>query len=162
MHNSNTKLVNIFLNIAKLLKIQRANPHRIRAYNRGADTIAALDENIADIANRQDLRSLPGIGKELTSKIEEFLTTGTIQAYEELKTPLPLEVRSWLSLPGLSEPIVNDLYFRLGIQSLKDLKALAQSHLLRTQPGISVSTEELVYAIEELQKKQSNNSIETT
>ena len=81
-------------------------------------------------------------------KIQEFLSTGRIRAYEELKTPLPDSVREWVTLPGFSEPIVHDLVFRLGITTWEDLEALAQSHLLQTLPGLGTRGEEILIAIQ--------------
>jgi len=132
---------------AERLAVQRANPYRIRAYRKAADTIEALEEDIADVASRQALEDLDGIGSDLADKIEEFLKTGTIQAYEALRTPLPEAVKAWTQLPGLSESLVAYLYTRLGITTLSDLERLVRSHLLRTVPGFSGSEERLLEAI---------------
>ncbi len=142
----------LFTSMAGLLASKGENPYKVKAYRRAADSLKALHEEIGILANRGELRTIPGIGKELASKIQEFLSTGRIRAYEELKTPLPESVREWVTLPGFSEPIVNDLYFRLGIRSLDDLEALASSHLLRTRPGITAPTEELLGAIQSLRR----------
>jgi DNA polymerase (family 10) len=40
-----------------------------------------LEEDIADVASRQALEDIDGIGRDLADKIEEYLRTGTIQAY---------------------------------------------------------------------------------
>lgn len=150
MYQNNNTIANIFLTMAERLQKDGANPFRIRAYRRASATLSGLDEDIASIAQRGDVDSLPGIGKDLSAKIREYLTTGTIRAYEDLSTPLPEFAKQWLQLPGFSEPIVNDLYFRLGIRSLDDLEALASSHLLRTRPGITAPTEELLSAIQSI------------
>lgn len=150
MPRTNITIANIFLTMAERLQNDGANPYRVRAYRRAAATLADLKEDIALVDQRGDVGTLPGIGKDLRAKIQEYLTTGTIRAYEELSTPLPEFTHQWLQLPGFSEPIVNDLYFRLGIRSLDDLEALASSHLLRTRPGITTTTEELLNAIRSL------------
>src|SRR5262249_42705404 len=106
-----------------------------------------LEEDLADIASRQALEDIDGIGRDLADKIEEFLRTGTIQAYEALRTPLPDPVRAWAQLPGLSESLVAYLYTRLSITTLTDLEQLVKSHLLRTVPGFSGSEERLLEAI---------------
>ena len=80
----NQQVATIFRLMAERLATQRANPYRVRAYRKAADTIEALEEDIADIASRQALEDLEGIGKDLAEKIEEFLKTGTIQTYETL------------------------------------------------------------------------------
>jgi DNA polymerase (family 10) len=135
MKENNQRLAGLFRSMADLLSSQRANPYRVRAYRRAADALLALDEDVE------------GIGTDLAKKIEEFLETGTIRAYEELQTPLPAEVRSWATLPGLSESLVAYMYFRLGIRTLPDLDQLIQSHLLRTLSSFSGSEELLLQAV---------------
>ncbi len=144
------QLAQVFRAMANLLAVQRANPYRVRAYRKAADVIVTITEDLADLAARHQLQEISGIGKDLAGKIEEFLATGTIRAYEELKTPLPKEVAEWTSLPGLSEALVSYLYFRLNIRTMIDLESLVASHLLRTQPGFSGSEEALLAAIRQL------------
>lgn len=148
MHETNRQLATLFRSMADLLSAQRANPYRVRAYRRAADALLAAEEDVALIAQRDELEELEGIGKDLAEKIREFLRTGTIRAYEELKTPLPAEVKNWATLPGLSESLVTYLYLRLGIRSLADLEQLVRSHLLRTMPGFSGAEDLLLQAIE--------------
>lgn len=148
----NQQAAAVFRSIAERLAAQRANPYRIRAYRKAADTMEALEEDIADIASRHALEDLDGIGRDLADKIEEFLRTGSIQAYEALRTPLPEAVKTWTQLPGLSESLVAYLYTRLGITTLTDLEQLVRSHLLRTVPGFSGSEERLLEAISALQQ----------
>lgn len=143
----NQHVVTIFRSIAELLAAQRANPYRIRAYRKAADTIEALEEDISDVASRHELEGIDGIGKDLAEKIEEFLRTGTIQTYEALRTPLPEAIKTWTQLPGLSESLVAYLYTRLNITTLTDLEQLVRSHLLRTVPGFTGSEDRLLEAI---------------
>jgi len=145
--NVNQDLMAIFLSMAGLLASRGENPYKVKAYRRAADSLKNLQENVTGLAERGELQTIPGIGKELTAKIQEFLSTGRIRAYEELKTPLPESVREWVNLPGFSEPIVHDLFFRLGITTWEDLEALAQSHLLQTLPGLGNRGEEILTAI---------------
>jgi DNA polymerase (family 10) len=109
-----------------------------------------LQEDIASVAGRGQLEDIEGIGKDLAQKIREFLERGTIRAYEELKTPLPPEIKAWATLPGLSDSLVTYLYVRLGIRTLSDLEQLIRSHLLRTVPGFSGSEQELLDALRQL------------
>ncbi|MBK8276069.1 MAG: histidinol-phosphatase [Nitrospira sp. UW-LDO-01] len=149
MQDNNQHLATLFRSMADLLSAQRANPYRVRAYRHAADALLALEEDVAVMAQRQGLEEIDGIGTDLAKKIEEFLETGKIRAYEELKTPLPEEVKSWATLPGLSDSLVTYLYFRLGIRTLTDLEQLIQSHLLRTLPSFSGSEERLLQAVQQ-------------
>ncbi len=143
--------------MAESLKNNGENPYRIRAYKRAADTIASLEVPIAELARNGQLHTLPGIGKDLAAKIQEYVKTGAIRAYEELKTPLPPAIREWILLPGLSDPIVHDLYYRLGIRTLDDLETLARSHMLRTRPGVHVTADELLTAIQRLREQSASH-----
>lgn len=149
MQDNNQHLAAIFRSMADLLSAQRANPYRVRAYRHAADALLALEEDVAVMAQRQGLEEIDGIGTDLAKKIEEFLETGKIRSYEELKTPLPEEVKSWATLPGLSDSLVSYLYFRLSIKTLPDLAQLIESHLLRTLPSFSGSEETLLQAVQQ-------------
>ncbi len=143
----NRQVATIFRSMAERLATQRANPYRVRAYRKAADSIEALEEDIADVAARQGLEDIEGVGRDLADKIGEFLKTGTIQSYEVLRMPLPDAVKAWTQLPGLTESLVAYLYTRLHITTLTDLERLVRSHMLRTVPGFSGSEERLLEAI---------------
>jgi DNA polymerase (family 10) len=147
MPERNRRLSDLFLAMANLLASQRANPYRVRAYRKAAEAIRSLDRDIGELSRREDLEQIPGVGRDLAGKILEFVETGTIRSYEELKAPLPKEVSDWASLPGMSESVVSYLYHRLGIRTLDDLQQLVSSHLLRTMPGFTGSEEELLDAL---------------
>lgn len=153
MTETNRTLAAVFESMADFLEARRENPHRIRAYRRAAQSVRHLNDDLAAVARRGELNDIPGIGKELAAKIDEFLQTGSIQAYRELKKPLPPQIAEWTSLPGLTDAAVQHLYFRLGIATLEDLDTLVRSHLLRTVPGLNVREEELLESITSLKDK---------
>ena len=155
MTDTNRALASLFQSMADQLEARRENPHRIRAYRRAAESILQLHDDIAVVMQRGGLKEVSGIGKDLAAKVEEFLKTGSIQAYEQLKRPLPPDIAAWITLPGLTDVAVQYLYFRLGINTLEDLDTLVRSHLLRTLPGVVVMEEELIAAITILKAKDS-------
>jgi DNA polymerase (family 10) len=106
-----------------------------------------LHEDIAAISQRGELQAIPGIGRELSAKIEEFLATGAVHTQSTTGTPLPPDVATWASLPGFSESLVQHLYSRLGIRTLDDLETLVRSHLLRTMPGVTIQEDTLLAEI---------------
>jgi DNA polymerase (family 10) len=146
---TNRALAKLFFAIADVLESRGENLHRIKAYRRGAETLLGLAEDVAAVSQRGGLRQLPGIGRDLSAKIEEFLASGTVRSYEELRTPFPPEIETWTTLPGLSEAVVQYLYFRLGIRTLSDLEVLVRSRMLRTLPGVMISEDVLLAAIED-------------
>jgi DNA polymerase (family X) len=153
MPERNRQLSDLFQAMANLLASRRANPYRVRAYRKAAEAIRSLDRDIGDLARREDLEQIPGVGRDLAGKILEFVETGTIRLYHELRAPLPAEVSNWVSLPGMSESVVSYLYHRLGIRTLDDLDQLVRSHLLRTLPGFTGTEEALLDALATRQRQ---------
>ena len=151
MYRSNERVAEIFQRMADMLSAKQDNPYRIRAYLRAAEVVSGLEESLEMVSQRGGLEQIPGIGRDLAKKIREYLQGGTIQAYEALKRPLPAEITAWITLPGLSEPLVQHLYFKLGITTLDDLADLVRSHMLRTLPSFDADETTLLDAIKRLE-----------
>lgn len=137
----NRELSRIFNEIADRLEIMGDNPFRIRAYRRAAINVEGLPKSIEDVPEKE-LSQIPGIGRDLAGKITEYLKTGKIQAYEELKSELPKELLALLSVPSLGPKTAQLLYKELHIKSLDELERFAAEHKLSGLRGIKEKTEE--------------------
>ena len=84
----NQEIVRIFNDIADFLEIKGENPFRIRAYRRATLNIESLTKDVSEIS-KDELLKIPGIGQDLAGKIDEYVKTGRIQAYEDLKKDVP-------------------------------------------------------------------------
>jgi DNA polymerase (family X) len=77
---------------------------KVRAYKRTADIVENLSSNVEEIYNKQKLKGLieiPSVGKAIALKIEELLTTGSIEYFEELKKKTPINVDEFYRLEGI-------------------------------------------------------------
>ena len=63
MDDRTHQLAQIFRAMANLLASQRANPYRVRAYRKAADSILTVTGDLADLAARHQLQEIPGIGR---------------------------------------------------------------------------------------------------
>ena len=64
---------------------QGENPFKVKAYRNAVRTLHELNEPVADIAARGELRQIPGFGEAIAGKTQEILATGTCELYERLK-----------------------------------------------------------------------------
>jgi len=83
----NKELAKIFYEIEELLEI-KGTKYKPRAYHRAAEALENLPEDISLIYRKDGLKGLdkmPGIGKSIAKKIEEYLKKGKIKYYKELK-----------------------------------------------------------------------------
>lgn len=134
VHNEN--IAAIFEEMADLLEIEDANPFRVRAYRNAARTIRGLSRELRDLlAEGKDLTKLPGIGKDLSTKIQEILETGHSKALDKLHKEVPPSVEEILKLPGLGPKRVKQFYHELEIQNLKQLESAARDGRLSELPG---------------------------
>lgn len=138
----NLQIAQIFRSIAEILEIKGENPFRIRAYQKAAQNLESLTEDIEKIAQENALEKIPGIGKDLSEKIKEIIKTGTLKQYEELKKEIPKGLVDLLSVPSIGPKTAKLLYEKLNIKSIKELEEKAKRGLLHNLPGIREKTEE--------------------
>jgi DNA polymerase (family 10) len=136
----NQEIAKIFDAIADLLELKGENTFRIRAYRRAALNIEGLTKNIEDISH-EEILNIPGVGQDLAGKMEEYIKTGMIQAYEKLKQEIPGGLSTLLSIPGLGPKTSKLLYDKLKITNIDELEKLAAEHKLAGLPGIKEKTE---------------------
>ncbi len=134
----NKELADIFDKWADILEFMGDNPYHIRAYRNAARLIRDLSEDIEVLAKEGKLSQLPGIGQRLQAKILEFLRTGKIKEFEELKQQVPDTVFTLLDIPGVGPKTVKLLYDKLGIRSIEDLKRAIERGDLLKLPGFGV------------------------
>jgi DNA polymerase (family 10) len=125
--------------IGQLLEVDRADPHRARAYRRGAQAVESLAADLRQLVKASRLTSVPGIGARLAETIRELLDTGTCRLLERLRAQYPpgvLELRSVLSLTR-----IRALHDALGVTSLDELREACASGAVRGVPGFGPRTE---------------------
>jgi len=146
-------IARVFAEIGQLLELKGENVFKIRAYERAAQTIRALGEDLAAVRARDGLLDLPGIGKELAAKIGELLDTGKCKAHQELLKEFPPGLLAMMEIPEVGPKSVKFLYDTLGIDSVEKLEAAAQAGHLRDLKGFGAKTEaNILKGIERLRK----------
>ena len=139
----NQEIAKILYEIANYLAMDEV-PFRPYAYEKAALTIEALDEDIENIYNRggnKALEELPGVGKNIAERIEEYLKTGKVRYYEELKKKTPINFNEISSVEGLGPKRAKVLYQKLGVKDLKSLEKAASSHKIALLFGFGEKTE---------------------
>ncbi|HHO48841.1 MAG TPA: DNA polymerase/3'-5' exonuclease PolX [Desulfobacteraceae bacterium] len=139
----NADVAEIFNRIGDLLDIKGDNPFRIRAYRDGARTVSELSRSVAEmVEGEEDLKALPGIGKDLAAKIEEIVRTGSLSFLEGLEEEIPAGLVELLKISGLGPRKINALYKNLGITSLAQLREAVSRQQIRDLEGFGEKTEQ--------------------
>lgn len=132
----NHEVAQILYGISQYLYLTNENVFKIRAYEKAAQTVENLAEDIESYKNfPEKLFSLPGIGKSIGEKILEYLSSGKVQYYEELKSMFPDGLMEIMAVPGMGPKRTKILYEKLGIKDIGMLKEYAQKGVLQTLDG---------------------------
>ncbi len=130
-----------FKEMATMLELKGENPFKVRAYNKAAQNIESISEDIEKVAAEDRLTSIPGVGKDLAEKIKSILETGTFKEYDELKAQIPEGLLKIVNIPGVGPKRAALIHKELGITSEEELKEAAQKGLLRNLPRMGAKTE---------------------
>ena len=139
----NAAIARVFEDIGDLLELKGANPFKIRAYRGAAETIASTGERIADLSEAE-LKTIPGIGKDLAARIRELSTTGALQFHRELLDEFPATILDLLHLQGVGPKTVALLHRQMGIATLDELERAALEGKLRSLRGLGAKREQLI------------------
>ncbi|MFH0913216.1 MAG: DNA polymerase/3'-5' exonuclease PolX [Candidatus Omnitrophota bacterium] len=136
----NLEVSAVFREIAKILEIKGGNPFRIRAYERAAQNIEGLTEDIENFIRDERLNEIPGVGKDLSERIREFVKNGKIKVYEDLKKSIPKGLLDLLNIPSVGPRTAKLLYEELKIKNIPDLEKAIKKNKLQGIFGIKEKT----------------------
>jgi DNA polymerase (family 10) len=138
MHQINKTISLKLREMADLLEAQAADGFRVSAYRRAADTVAALDRPIDEIARREGqegLIALSGIGRGISSAILELLRSGRWSALERLTGEIEPE-ELFQTVPGIGTKLARLIHEDLQIDTLEELEMAAHDGRLSALPGL--------------------------
>ncbi len=136
----NQDIADLFNRFGRLLEIANENPFKVRAYFKAAENISGLVEDIEVIAREGRLGELPGIGKALEEKINEFLKTGRVEAYDKLTRQVPESLLDVMSIPSVGPKKAKLFFEELKVKSVDDLARALQEGRLSALPGFKEKT----------------------
>jgi len=139
----NQEIAKIFYEIADYLEMEGV-AFKPYAYQKAAITLETLEEDVEEIYKKGGFRALekiPGVGKSIAEKIEEYIKTGGIKYYEEFKRKMPVNLEEIIAVEGMGPKRAKILYQKLGIRNLKDLEKAAETHKIASLFGFGEKTE---------------------
>ena len=132
----NKELANIFERMADILEFKGENPFKISAYRKASRIIGDLTQDIEEIAEKERLKDVPGIGEGMAEKIAEYLKIGKISKFEEIKKEVSDELIAIMDIPGMGPKTLAMLHKEKKISNLSQLEKAAENGSLIGLPGI--------------------------
>ena len=143
MTEINKKLAHIFEEMGIIYEIKN-DKYRQRAHYNGAEILNTMSEDVEILYKKEGILALvklPRIGRGMAEKIEEYIKTGHIKEYDNLKKELPVKLEELTSVEGVGPKMIGVLYEKLNVKNLNDLESVAQKGKIRELEGFGEKTE---------------------
>lgn len=140
----NKEVAKLFNEISEYLEMEGV-AFKPYAYQKAARALETLQDDLGDLYRQggvKALKKIPGIGESMALKIEEYLTTGKMQYYEEFKKKMPINLEEIVGVEGVGPKKAKVLYEQLGIKTLEELEEAAKAHKIAPLFGFGPKTEE--------------------
>jgi len=136
-----------------MMQLAGENRFRAIAFDRAAQTIEGLNEEIQTHIDNETLTDIKGIGNSIADDIRALADTGTMPVLEDLKDRVPKGLTEWLNISGLGPKNIVKIHKALGITEVAELKEACQSGAVADLPGLGKkSAEKIIKSIEYLEK----------
>jgi DNA polymerase (family 10) len=132
----NKEIAEIFEKMADILEFKGENPFKISAYRKASRIIGDLTQDIEEINEKGKLKDVPGIGEGMAEKIAEYLRTGKISKFEEVKKGVSDELIAIMDIPGMGPKTLSMLHKEKKISNLSQLEKAVENGSLIGLPGI--------------------------
>jgi hypothetical protein len=124
--------------VAELLHAQGANPFRVGAYRKAADSVDQYPGSLRELFAARGLPGLdelPGVGPGIAAAIAEMLQTGRWVQLERLRGSLDPALL-FRTVPGVGPELARRIHDALGVDTLEALEAAAHDGRLDAVPGV--------------------------
>jgi len=142
----NKQISDMFNEIADMLMLEPGDhSFEVRAYQKAAMTVSTLQEDVGDILNKkgiEGLLALPGVGKTIAERIKEYVATGRMEKYDELKRKYPIDFANLTRIQGLGAKKILKLYKELGVKNIDDLRKAVEGHKISSLESFGEKSEE--------------------
>lgn len=118
-----------------------------RAYERAAESIQTLDEELHDLWKREGKKGLdkiPGVGPGIAAHIEEILKNGHFKEYEQMKKKFPVDLEGLMAIEGVGPMAIKELWQKLKIKIVEDLEKAVKAGKIRNLPRFGQRSEQKI------------------
>ena len=154
----NREIAELLYETADIMEFQQIE-WKPRAYRRAAQNIENFGEDIEKVyekKGKKGLTEIPGVGEAIADHIAEYLETGKVKKFEELKGKVPSGTTELMEIRGLGAKKMKKLADALEIKTMSDLKDAVNARRIRRLEGFGEKSEEnIARAIENYEKSHS-------
>ncbi len=151
----NKQVSDILEKFADVLEFHAESAFKINAYRRAARAVLEISDDIESLWKDNRLSTIPGVGKGLQRKIEQYLSNGSISQLDDYLDKSPKELFDLLSIQHFGPKTAALAFKELGVETIADLHAMIDNGTLATLPGMGKKKVENIRKSLELREQAS-------
>ena len=152
MARLNDEVAALLREYADLILLTGGNAFRARSYEKAARSVGGYPEDLARL-DEEGIHRIPGVGDSTAAKITEYLATQRIAALDGLRAKVPAGLREITAIPTVGPKTAVQLYRRLGVSSVEELRAAIDAGKVEGLPGLGERTvENIRHGIEQVSR----------
>jgi DNA polymerase (family 10) len=141
--------------LARLIALSGEAPFKARAFERGAQLVSAMGDELGRLISEQELESIDGIGPSLIKQIAELWQTGSSGLLLRLRQEYPLGAGELARVKGMTARRIRTLSEQLAVGSIEELRDACAQGRVAPLKGFGKATEaRLLAAIDALEARQ--------
>jgi len=150
---TNDEIASKLREVSQLMQLAGENRFKVIAFDRAAQTIEGLQENIDDHIQEKTLTDIKGVGKSIAEDIYALAETGKMPVLEAFKEKVPEGLVEWLNISGLGPKNAYKIHNELGISTIEELKEKIEDGSVASLSGLGKkSAEKIMKSIEWMEK----------
>jgi DNA polymerase (family 10) len=144
----NKAISRTFRLLSQLMELHQENPFKIKSVANAAFKIDKLPFPI-HTRSQEEIEQIDGLGKSMSAKVWELLTSGSINDLENIKGNTPPGIVEMLGIKGVGPKKILVIWKDLGIESIGELYYACNENRLIEAKGFGLKTQdEIIRLIE--------------
>jgi len=140
----NTELSNLFRTLAALMDIKGESPFKAIAFSKVSRILKDMTLDLREACRDGKLKDLEGIGPSSQRIIEQYVTTGKSEDFEEVAASVPAGLIPMLDIPSLGPKTIATLWKQRKITSVEELAQAIDAGKLEGLKGIGAKKIEAI------------------
>jgi DNA polymerase (family 10) len=141
--------------LARLIALSGEAPFKARAFERGAQLVSAMGDELGRLIADEELAGIDGIGPSLIKQISELWQTGSSSLLARLRAEYPLGAGELSRIQGMTARRIRSASEQLGIRTIEELRDACAQGRIAPLKGFGDKTQaRLLSAIDALEARQ--------
>lgn len=137
---TNRDIARFFNRLAKIMELHDENVFKIRSYSNAYLSLRKIEQDLATMPPA-DIAVIKGVGKNISDKIQELVSTGTLASYQKYEEKTPEGIVKMLDIKGFGPKKIKIVWKELGIENVGELLYACNENRLVELKGFGLKTQ---------------------